>query len=179
MKMKRNKLVLIVLICSLVLVVSGCDNKNTIKSGGERVNVSKMQHKHCTRQGVGTGIETSLSYDLYYTGEALNVLKSVEKVTSDSEDTLKSYEEAYQKIFSNYEGLKYYDAEVKRDDSSVTSTIVINYDKIDINKLLEIEGEEDNIIENGQAKVDKWLELSKKFGTECKEVVDNEENSGA
>ena len=36
-------------------------------------------------------------------------------------------------------------------------------------KLLEIEGEEDNIIENGKAKVEKWLTLAKKFGTECED----------
>ena len=29
---------------------------------------------------------------------------------------------------------------------------------------------EDNIIENGKAKVDKWLTLAKKFGTKCKDV---------
>ena len=56
-----------------------------------------------------------------------------------------------------------------RGDTTVISDITINYEKIDVEKLLEIEGEEDNIIENGKAKVEKWLTLAKKFGTECED----------
>lgn len=174
--MKKSS-ILIVLLLSL-LVVAGCDNETVIKSDSGKVNVDNMQHKHCVRAGTATGIQTSLNYDLYYTGELLNVLKSVEKVTSEDEKTLTAYEDAYKGIAKNYEGLEYYDANVVRDDTSVTNTIIINYDKIDINRLLAIEGEEDNIIENGQAKVDKWIELAKKFGTKCEDVVDEEENSG-
>ena len=43
-------------------------------------------------------------------------------------------------------------------------------DKVDIDKLIEIEGEEDNIFENKIPKVSKWLDLSKKFGTTCELV---------
>ena len=66
-------------------------------------------------------------------------------------------------IFSN-------DTEVIRGDTSVTRKTTINYDKINIKDLLDIEGEEDNIIENGEAKVEKWISLAKKFGTKCEEV---------
>ena len=50
---------------------------------------------------------------------------------------------------------------------------------LDIDTLLAIEGEEDNIIEDGKAKVDKWLTLAKKFGTKCTVVEDDKENSEA
>ena len=151
-------------------------NSEVVTSAGEDVNVASMQHKHCTRSGsIDTGSEVSLNYDLYYTGEALNILKSEEKVISSDQDVLTTYENAYKKIHANYAGLDYYDTEVVRGDTTVTSTITINYDKIDIDKLLAIEGEEDNIIENGEAKVDKWLTLAKKFGTKCEDVT--EENS--
>ena len=59
---------------------------------------------------------------------------------------------------------------VIRDDNSVTSNITINYDKIDIDQLLNIEGSKDNIVEDGKAKVDKWMSLAKKFGTKCKTI---------
>ena len=39
-----------------------------------------------------------------------------------------------------------------------------------IDKLIEIEGEEDNVFENKIPKVSKWLDLSKKFGTTCELV---------
>ena len=89
-------------------------------------------------------------------------------MSADSE-TLDTYEDAYKKIQQNYDGLEYYDANVERKETTVTSNITINYDKININALLAIEGEEDNIIKNGKAKVSKWLELAEKFGTTCTE----------
>lgn len=146
------------------------DEGSKIISNGSPVNTSKMQHKHCTRQGKVEGGSANLSYELFYTGETLNILKSEEQIISNSQDVLKTYEDAYRKIHKMYEGLQYYDTEVVVNDTSVTSVITINYDKINKSKLLSIEGEEDNIIENGTAKVSKWLELSKKFGTKCEEV---------
>ena len=136
-------------------------------------NNPSPKHKKCSRTGnAGSGIDVSLNYDLYYTGDILNILHSEEKVVATNESDLDTYEEAYKKIYKNYEGLKYYDAKVERGDTSVTSDLTINYDKIDIDALLSIEGEDDNIIENGKAKVDKWITLAKKFGTKCEDVDD-------
>ena len=68
-----------------------------------------------------------------------------------------------------YEGLKYYDNIVTRTDNSIISDTTINYAKIDIDKLLEIEGEEDNVIENGKVKLSTWLNFAKKFGVTCED----------
>lgn len=168
--MKRiSSLIIIPVICLVFL--TGCNsNDNKVISNGEKVNTKKMQTMHCTRKAsASNGIEVELEYELYYKGEDLNILHSVEKVMSANDESLDLYEDAYKKIHANYEGLEYYDAKVERGDTTVVSDITINYEKIDIDKLLEIEGEEDNIIENGKAKLDKWLSLAKKFGTECEE----------
>ena len=82
------------------------------------------------------------------------------------------YEESFNNIKKNYEGLEYYDTEIKKNETSIEYIQTINYDKMDINKLLDIEGEKDNIIENGHAKLDKWLALSKQFGVKCEEAED-------
>lgn len=170
--MKRSSILIVLILC--LFLVTACNENKTQKqviSNGETVDTSKMQHKTCTRDAdAGNGIDVTLSYDLYYTGENLNILHSSEKVVATSNDTLDEYENAYKKIDSNYENLKYYDSNVIRGDTSVTRDLTINYDKIDIDGLLAIEGEEDNIIENGKAKVDKWLTLAKKFGTKCEDV---------
>ena len=173
--MKKSSLLLLLFFLSLV-VVTGCEKQETIESDGEEINVTKMEHKHCTRAATATGAEVKLNYDIYYTGDILNVLKSEEQVISSSPDVLTTYEDAYKKIQKNYEGLQYYDTNVVRGDTSVTNTIVINYDKVDIDTLIDIEGEEDNIFENKKPMVNKWLTLAKKFGTEC-EIVDDKENS--
>ena len=170
-----KKIGIIILFISII-VLTGCENENKSKEkviiDGKTVNTSTMEHKHCTRQGNVTNGEVSLNYDIYYTGDRLNVLKAEEKVTSKESEILDTYENAYKQIHSNYEGLEYYDAKVERDDTSITSTISIDYDNINIDKLISIEGEEDNIFENKIPKVDKWIELAKKFGTKCEKVED-------
>lgn len=167
---KKNSL-LIVLAVSL-FTLTGCSNNNAenFSSNGEKVNTADMKVMHCSREAsADSGIEVELNYDLYYTGEDLNILHSEEKVISASDESLDLYEDAYKKIHTHYEGLEYYDVKVTRKDTTVVNDITINYDKIDIKRLLEIEGEEDNIIENGKAKVAAWLTLAKKFGTTCQE----------
>ena len=167
--MKKISIILTLII--IVFIITGCEDKNSIVSNGQKVDTSNMEHKHCSRQATGgTGITTELTYELYYTGDRLNVLESSEKVVANKDEDLDTYEQAYEKINEYYKDLDYYDTEVIRGDTSVTRNTTINYDKINIKKLLEIEGSDDNIIEDGEAKVDLWLDLAKKFGTKCELV---------
>ena len=169
-----KKRYLLVLLLFMVLCLSGCGEKQEIIiSNGEKVNTASMIHEHCTRAGVISDGDVSLNYDIYYTGEVLNLLQSEEKVISSNDETLTIYEDAYKAIHAHYDGLQYYDTEVIRGDTTVTSKITIQYDKLDINQLLAIEGAEDNIIEDGVAKVGKWKEFAKKFGTTCEKVDDS------
>ena len=168
--MKKISSILVLLV--LLLLITGCDDNKSDKviSNGKKVNTSKMEHKHCTSEGSMDNGEVSFEYDIYYTGDKLNIVKSVTKIKSNSTNTLDTYEKAYKDIYKNYEGLDYYDTSVDRTDTGIVNTITINYDKIDIDKLISIEGEEDNVFENKVPKVEKWLELSKKFGAKCKLV---------
>ena len=166
-----KKMFLIVILLFVSFLVCGCDNKDDeVISNGKKVDTSKMEHKHCERNATATDADVKLEYDIYYTGEVLNILESKEEIISASDDVLNTYEKAYKGIHENYRGLKYYDTKVTRGDTTVISYITINYDKININKLIEIEGEEDNIFEEKVPKVSKWIELASKFGTKCELV---------
>ena len=127
-------------------------------------------HEHCTRTGTLTGGSTDLSYEIYYTGKVLNRVESTEKVISDDDEILDQYEGAYRAIHAHYEGLEYYDTNVIRTDDSVTSIIIIDYDHIDIDELISIEGEEDNIFEDKIPRISKWRALSRKVGMKCSKV---------
>ncbi len=162
--------ILLTLLIVITVFICGCTDNNTVISDGKKVNTSKMQHKHCTRSATGDDITTELNYEIYYSGEKLNILESNERVISEKESNLDTYQEAYENINEYYKGLKYYDTQVVRGKNYVLRKTIINYDKINISTLLDIEGEEDNIIENGEAKVDLWLTLAKKFGTKCELV---------
>ena len=167
-----KKISIIVILFVFVTLITGCEEENKVVSNGENVSTANMEHKHCTRSGSGTsGITTELNYELYYTGDRLNILESTEKVIANKDSDLDQYQKAYEQINKYYNGLEYYDTEVIRGDTSVTRKTTINYDKINIKELLKIEGEEDNIIEKGETKVEKLIALTKKFGTKC-EIVE-------
>ena len=94
-------------------------------------------------------------------------MRSISRVTSKDNSKLDTYENSYKAIAANYKNLAEYKTSVIRDSNSVTYDTTINYDKIDTEKLLEIEGEEDNIIVNGKAKLALWLELAPNVGVVC------------
>ena len=76
----------------------------------------------------------------------------------------------YKKIAQNYDGLEYYDTNVTRTENTVVNDTTINYEKLDMDSLLAIEGEEDNVVEDGKVKLATWLAFAEKFGTVCEEV---------
>lgn len=155
MKILRSSIVLV-----MVLLLAGCGSNSSVSSDGV---------KKCTRTGTVTNGSTEMNYEVYYKGEYVVLLHSTEKIISDSSSVLDTYEEAYKSIFKQYEGLEYYDNKITRNSNSVTNEITINYEKIDMGKLLDIEGEEDNVIENGKVKLDTWLSFAKKYGVTCEE----------
>lgn len=183
--MNPKKIGKIALLLIAILLLAGCgkENETTTKNIQEKktsepsinnkIEVPESQTEGmskltCTREAdAGSDIDVNLDYEVYYQGEYIQILHSTEQVVTDNQETLDEYENAYKGIYKNYEGLKYYDNTVKRTDNSVTSDTVINYGKIDIDKLLDIEGEEDNVIKNGKVKLDDWLEFTEKFGMKC------------
>ena len=167
--MKKNKLILIVI---FLLIITGCGhkkpNKDVIKSSDDLNN--KAGSITCSRKAnADSGVTPSFSYNITYRDGKILVLHSIEKIASNDTNYLDQYEQAYKNINTNYKDLEYYDSKVLRTDNSVTRDTTINYEKIDTDKLLSIEGEEDNIIKNGKADLNTWLSFAKKFGTICHE----------
>ena len=172
-----KKISLIIVFIFLCFFITACDDTDNLEetktSDGEIDSIEEVTKKRgtliCTRSATATNAEPFFNYTIDYKDDEILKLHSIEGVTSEDSSVLDEYEEAYKKINSNYVGLKYYDTSVYRTDNSVTWDTTINYEKIDIGALLDLEGEENNIIENGKAKLSTWLELSKKVGTTCSE----------
>lgn len=163
--MKKIIILIIIVMTSAFLI--GCSKKEsntTIKTD------NKIVHEHCSRNGTLDNGSAELNYDIYYTGDVLNKVEAIEKVISSDSSILDQYEAAYKSIHEHYKGLSNYITNVEKDNNSVSSTIIIDYDKVNIDELISIEGEEDNIFEDKIPKVSKWKELAKKVGTKC-EVV--------
>ncbi len=188
MKLKKTGKLALILIC--ILLLAGCNEQsNNTKSKVEEnssntsINESSQSEKEieikeediagmekltCTREAsAGTDTEVNLDYELYYQGDYIQILHSKEEIITEDQDTLDEYEQAYRSIYSHYKDLDYYDTAVIRTENSVTNDTVINYGKIDTDKLLEIEGEEDNVIKDGKVKLEDWLDFAEQFGTTC------------
>ncbi len=176
--MKKKKLLSSILIIVLCLLITGCgkETKNTetiIESNGKNVDLSSKKHKICKGDGhIDSNSQANMIYDIYYKDNIIYLLKSQQQIISSNKETLDTYEQSFKGIASHYEGLEYYDTEITKTETSVNYIITINYEKIDTKKLIEIEGEEDNIFDNGYARLDKWVALSSQFGVTCEEAED-------
>lgn len=181
--MKLKKISLIVMLLTFAFLVSGCSTTDVSNETKESGSTTKQQiiddsfddggsgSLLCTQEvNAEEGIAVELKYNIEYKRGNILSLRSISRVTSKDNAKLDIYEESYKKIASNYKTLSEYKTSVIRDSNSVTYDTTINYDKIDVEKLLEIEGEEDNIIVNGKAKLTLWLDLAEKVGVVCEEV---------
>lgn len=177
--MMNKKIIKIFFVIVAIFIVTGCnkDSKNNSKNtntGLENENTliiedtSDMKKLSCSREAsAGSDVDVDLSYEIFYIGDYIQILHSKESITTENQATLDEYENAYKKIYKHYENLEYYDTIINRTSNNVTNDTVINYAKIDTDRLLEIEGEEDNIIKDGKVKLADWLEFAEKFGTKC------------
>ena len=183
-KRKLKKISLIILFLSFMFILTGCDagtEENTTSVNGTTTIKETIVDDDFDEKGTGVlncitdaiaadGIEVDISYVVQYKRGNILELRSVQRIISNDQDSLDTYEDAFKKIANNYNGLKYYDISLIRDSNTVTYDVVINYDKIDTDALLDIEGAEDNIIKSGKAKLSLWLDLASKVGTTCEEA---------
>lgn len=156
-----KKIISIISVILIIFLLSGCTSE---KYDGQYTGVGKLV---CTREGTVPNSEAEFNYTIAYNNGNILTLYSQEKITSDDESILNTYEEAYKKIYKPYKNLEYYTNEVTRYDNVVISETYIEYDKVNLNKLEELENSEQTIIENGKAKVDKWISFAKQIGVTC------------
>lgn len=150
----------------LVFTVTACDKKES-----DRVSESDQIHITCNRTGtIDENSGAKMTYEVYYTGDIINYIESTEVVTSTSSSVLDTYEAAYKKIHDYYTDIDHYETELIRTTTTVTSKMYIDYDKINIKELVELEGEEDNIFEDNLPKMSKYREFAKKIGITCEDA---------
>lgn len=175
--MKKSKLIKIFIILIICISIIGCENKNKDDISTGKIDSSKYETKglkelKCERDTeTSDGIDVDIKINAYYDNDRyLKVLKTKEVVKSKDKSVLTEYKNAYEKVYSAYKNIKYYENIVEEANNKVTSTTYINYGKVDMNKLLEIEGTDNNVkITDGKIKIDDWKSFAKKYGTVCSE----------
>lgn len=156
--MKRKfKIWQVVLGVFILLLVTGCGNSN---------NTSSMT---CTRTMDQNNIKTSLKYNVEFKDGYVLRIKSVETVETSSSDILDTYKEQIESLYSPYQDVDYYEYNVDIEDNKLTSTVDINYEKVDTDRLLEIDSANGQLIKDGKISVNDIKSVYESLGAICEE----------
>ena len=145
---------LLAVMCIGILFLTGC--------GAEKEKTLK-----CSRTLNQSGIKMDLNYNIKYKGNYVTVVKSEEKIVSDDKETLEAYKEQLEKTTETVSKIDYYDHDVKIDGDTLTSTITIDYTKIDTDKLIETDSSLKQLIKKGKVSVKDIKSLYSQLGITC------------
>lgn len=116
----------IVLIIGVVLI-TGCGKVE------EKVMTCTL-----TQKDVVNNYELNSTYEVNYAGEVVNNVTSTEVITSSDAAVLSNFETQLKDIYNameeNYGG---YNIDIKNDGQKVTALVKINYEKLNLDKLIE------------------------------------------
>ncbi len=139
-----------------LLLVTGCSSE-------EKLGLLK-----CTKeQDINSDTKLSSTYEVKYKDGNVVKLNTKEVITSSSKDTLEAYKKNLEEIYGAYNNIDYYNNEVKIEGDTLTSTTKVNYEKIDTDKLIEIDKNNEAAIVDGKVKVSTLKEAYEKLGANC------------
>ena len=148
------KKIILLVMCTSILLLTGC--------GNDKEKVMK-----CSRTLDQSGIKMDLSYKVSYKGKYVTKVNSTEKIISDDSETLKAYKEQLEKTTSSLKDIKHYEHNVKIDGDTLTSTIDIDYTKIDTDKLIKLDSSMKQLIKNGKVSVEDIKSVYSQLGVTC------------
>lgn len=152
--MKKLKYLVVLLLG--VLIVTGCQNKDEIKT------------MTCTRTINQEEASMDLSYKVTYAGDYVEKVESIEKVTSTDTSALNTYKEEIEATYKPYANIKYYDTEVTVDGNTLTSKVTIDYSKIDYKEFTNIDSANSQIFtDDGKVKLETMESLYEQIGATC------------
>lgn len=151
-----KKILLISVMFITVLLVSGCSKEETTKVMSCKRNVTLSEE-----------ISMDFNYKITYKDKYVELLESTENIICDNNEYLEAYKTALEDNYKVYNDIKYYDNSVSIKDNILTSTIKINYAKIDTNKLIEIDSANGTLIKDGKVNIDDLKSAYEEIGATC------------
>ena len=97
--------------------------------------------------------------------QGLRLLRQLKLIDTD---ILNTYKEQIESLYSPYKDVEYYEYNVDITDNKLTSTVDINYTKVDTDKLLEIDSANGALIKDGKISVDDIKSVYESLGATCK-----------
>lgn len=146
---------IIVLGVALLILMTGC-------------GMSEEKKMVCTRTANMNGVKLDFRYEVTYQGNNVNKVETTEKVESDSKETLNTYQETVENLYSNFDNIKHYKYNVEINGNTLISTTDIDYTKIDMDELLEIDSSVQQLLnDNNKIDLDKITQVYESTGAVC------------
>lgn len=149
-------------ILSILIVVVGLFTITGCNSGEKTMT--------CTRTvSVSDGVKMDLTYKATYKKDIVLNVETIEKVISDDEDLLETYKEKVEAAYEPYQDIDYYVTSVKINGDTLTSKTSIDYKKIDLDKLVEVDSANKSLLDSdGNVKLSVVKSIYESVGATCK-----------
>ena len=139
----------------LVLITSACGNKS-----GQLT---------CTmKNNIQEGIVLESKYIIDYQNDYVTKLKTTETIKADNKEDLTTYKEALEQAYEEYNNIEYYQNNISIENNTLISSTIINYEKVDTEKLIEIDSNNKQLIKNKKILLKDIKEMYKENGCNCK-----------
>lgn len=152
---------------SLLFLLTGC-GEETKEDVIQEVPKQATVHCELSSRDVINGYETTAEYTIYYTGDYVDKVDTVETIISDSTeilDTMEAYiNTTYDSMNNAYGGYTY---EVKKEDGKVISNVEIDYTEMDLDRYVTDQPLMANYVKDGKFLLDGIVEIYEATGATC------------
>lgn len=141
---------------AILLCLTGCGNKE--------------ESLKCTlsSKDVVNGYSIESTYNINAKNDLVESVDTVEEVTSDSKEVLKTFEtqlnDTYKKMNETYGGYEY---SISIDGDKLTSKVTIDYNKMNIDQFIKDQPTLKSYVEKGKLKLDGIKSMYEALGATC------------
>ena len=122
----------------------------------------------CTYTETSTETKIFAEYQAKYKNRIVTRVKTVEKITLSTKEEVEAYKETLQEIYKPYNEIEYYENNISIKDTTLNSVTTINYEKVDIEVLLQKNKYFETIInKQNKVSVTKLKKLYEENGAKC------------
>ncbi len=154
---------IVILGIALLLFVTGCGQQTDYKEAN-----TKDDKMICTRTTNANGLEMDFRYEVYYQENDVNKVQTTEKITSDSTEILQTYQQQIKSLYSSFDNIEHYNYDVKIEGNTLISTTDINYQKMNIDELVNIDSSIEQLLnDDRKIDLDKITQVYEQLGATC------------
>lgn len=144
-----------------------------VKNSNVKPDDGDAKTMKCHLSKTQSGAEFDLSYFADYEGNYVTNIRSNEKIVSNDISILETYKSQVERNYAPFDNVEYYNYNVKIEGDTLISTTDIDYSKIDIGKVLEIDPSSSSLIKNGKININTLKKAYESIGATCEMEYDN------